>query len=1106
MRFVRYCALFALAAAQVYGQSAEATVNGLVRDSQGAVITGVEISALNSGTGVATRARTNDSGLYSLRGLRIGSYTLSVEHPGFKKYVQQNLVLTTGQNLELDITLEVGAVTESVMVSASAAQLETRNADVNQLVESKSVEDMPLGDRRTMNIVQLTGAAVFINYDTGGKPNFSLAGGRTQSQNFYMDGGTIQNMRLGIGQVDTDPPVETVAEVKVLTNSYAAEYGGSAGGVIVASTKSGTNRLKGSAYEYFRNEKLDAGNFFAPIANGQKVRSPLRYNVFGGTIGGPVRLPKYNGKDRTFFFFSYEGSRRREGLTDSFTVPMAEQRNGDFSKTFNAAGAVIPIYDPNTTRASGNATVRDAFPGNIIPASRIDPVGRNISALYPLANTAAANITGANNFRANYAQILTRNAILVKVDHNQGTKDRFSWRYMYNSDDLGFTSVVPEPGADTRNPAIRHQNFYYTTWTRIFSPALINEFRFTYGNRINHATSQGLDQGWPTKLGIKGVPDDAFPQINVSGFRSMSNAAQERRQYPIQQFQVIDVVSYVRGRHSLKAGMEVRPSFNYEINRPTVSGAFGFTPLGTGLPGNAASGNGLASLLTGFVQSFASQTTQELDRRTWYLAGFLQDEWNVHRDLVLNFGVRFETDTPITDRNNRMNGFDLTRINPVSGTPGVVRFMGRDGFRTNPYNTDWNNFGPRFGFAWKPNGSQKTVIRGGFGMFFAHPFDAGAPTAANLGYSNSADVTSPDNGITPALYLRNGVTVALKPADLNDSFGAVRVGQATTTAVVFFEESRRAGYSQQFNFAIQRELPAGFIVDISMLGNLSRKLPSANMSLNQVTPDKLTATSTQRDRPFPQFSNVSVQLPSQGQVNYYGMILRAERRFSRGFNVLTTYTWSKALNNTSEGGSALGNEGGVYSNFYNRRADYGPGENDINHRLTFSSVYEIPFGKGRKHLTSGPASYVLGGWGLGGLLTLQSGPPFTITTQVNPVFSAAGAARANVSRDPTLPNGQKTLLRWFDTEAFSQPAAARFGNSGVGILRSDGVINADLSLLRNFPLPGEDRRVQFRAEFFNLSNHPNFGVPGRVFGAAGFGVVNSAGPGRRIQLGLRMVF
>ena len=249
-----------------------------------------------------------------------------------------------------------------------------------------------------------------------------------------------------------------------------------------------------------------------------------------------------------------------------------------------------------------------------------------------------------------------------------------------------------------------------------------------------------------------------------------------------------------------------------------------------------------------------------------------------------------------------------------------------------------------------------------------------------------------------------------------------------------------------------------------------------------------------------------MQLPSQGLVNYYGLVVRAERRFAKGFSVLSTYTWSKALNNTNEGGTTLGSEGGVYSNFYNRRADYGPGENDIAHRLTFSSVYEIPFGKGRQHLTSGPAAYLIGGWGLGGILTLQSGPPFTITTQVNPVFSAAGASRANVSRNPNLPDSQKTLLHWFDTDAFSQPAAATFGNSGVGILRSDGIINADLSLLRNFSLPGEGRRIQFRAEFFNLGNHANFGVPGRVFGASGFGVVSSAGPGRRIQLGLRLVF
>ncbi len=1097
-----------LVASFLFAQSPQANVSGVITDSQKASVPQVEVSAQNIATGQTYRARTNDTGFYSLQALPIGAYRISAEKQGFRRAVRDQLTLTTGQSLEMDLVLEVGAVSESVTVSAEASLLETRTSDASQLVEARSIEDMPLGDRRTMNIIRLTGAAVFVNYDTGGKPNFSLAGGRTQSQNFYMDGGTIQNMRLGIGQVDTDPPVETVAEVKVLSNSYSAEYGGSAGGVIVATTKSGTNRIRGAAYEYLRNDKLDAANYFAPVVNGEKQRAPLRYNVFGATVGGPVVVPRlFNGKDRVFFYFAYEGSRRRDGATDQFNTPSAEQRAGDFSKTFQANGSLLAIYDPNTTRIVAGRNVRDQFPGNVIPQARFDKAGANLVQFYPLANRAPDNITGANNFRANYVTGLNRDAYLAKGDINISDKDRLSVRYLYNSDNRDYTAVMTNAAAETRGPALRHQNFFYGTYTRVFSPSLINEFRFTYGTRINHELSFGLGQGWPSKLGLKGVPDNAFPQFNVTGFRALGTGAQERQQYPIQQYQWVNNLSWIRGRNAFKFGVEVRPSFNHEFNFPTVSGSFTMSPLATGLPGTSASGNGFATLLLGAPTGFSARQTEELDRRSWYTAWFVQDDWAVHPDLTLNAGVRWETDSPIYDVNNRMNGFDMAQINPVSGTPGVVKFMGLSGFQTKPYGIDLNNFGPRVGLAWKPFGSANTVVRGGFGAFFAHPFDGGAPTSSSLGFELSANINSPDNGVTIPFRLQDGVP-GLNPAKppLNDSYGAVKAGVNPNTSVSFYELGRRTGYSLQHNLAIQRNMKGGILVEASYLANLSRKLPSSSMSLNQVRPETLSAASTQKDRPYPQFTNVTLNFPSLGVSNYHAMMLRTEKRFAKGFNFLASYTWSKFLNNTNEGGSVLGGEGGTYSNLYNRRMDYGPSENDIPHRLTLSGVYELPVGKGRMVDVGRVADWIAGGWSMGGVLGLQSGPAFTINTQVNTVYSAIGALRADVSKNPNLGAGERTLLRWFDTAAFTQPAAAKFGNQGINILRGDGLVNVDLSFMKGFPLPGEGRKLQFRCELFNGFNHPNFGLPGRSFGGPGFGVVGSAGPARSIQMGLRLVY
>src|SRR5262245_53228654 len=765
VRWTLLTVLFITGAAHspLLAQSPQATISGIITDSTGAVVPGVQVTAINPATTQRATAVTNGQGFFVLTQLAIGDYTIEAEKAGFKKFLRQGLTLTTGATVALDIRLEIGAATDTVTITGETPLLQTRTSDVSTLIESKTVQDLPLGDRRTLNIIKLTGAAVFVNYDSGAKPNFSLAGGRTQSQMFWIDGGSGQNMRLGIGQVDIDPPVETVQEVKVLSNNYAAEYGGSAGGVIIATTKSGGNQFHGSLFEYLRNDALDAANFFAPVVNGEKRKAPLRYNVFGGTLGGPVWLPKkafgpagYDGHNKTFFFFAYEGTRRLEGLTRTLTVPTLLQRQGDFSQTRNAAGQVIPIFDPATTRVEGGRAVRTQFAGNKIPAGCrcLDPVALKILEFYPLPTQAPSNSTGANNFSGNYQQILTRNNYTVKLDHNFTERDRINFRYLYNSDDRDFTTVFPNIVAETNTPALRHQNYFYWGYTRTFSSTIINEFRYTYSNRINHQISFGLSEPWATQLGLKGVPDGAFPQINVAGVTTLGAGTHERSQLPIQQHQFVNNFTIARGRHALKMGAELRESLNFETTRTSIAGQFNFTTLLTGQPGSSVTGLGLASFLLGYPNGVSFRETEALDRYSWYLAGFFQDDWTINQSLTLNLGLRWETDTPITDRDSCMNGFDQGAINPVSGTPGVVKFAGQDGYPSQPYATDWNNFGPRLGFAWRPFGLQKTVIRGGAGVFFAHPFDRGAPNSASLGFENSASINTQDNGLTSPFLLR----------------------------------------------------------------------------------------------------------------------------------------------------------------------------------------------------------------------------------------------------------------------------------------------------------------------------------------------------------------
>jgi hypothetical protein len=690
------------------------------------------------------------------------------------------------------------------------------------------------------------------------------------------------------------------------------------------------------------------------------------------------------------------------------------------------------------------------------------------------------------------------------VDHHFSTRDHVTGRWLYNSDNRVAASVYPERAADTANDQPAHQQYFYGSYTRIVRPNLVNDFRFNYGIRFADAQSNGLGGGWPSKIGLKGVPDDAFPTVAAAGFANLGAGTHRRLSTPITNTQFVNNLSWVRGRHALKFGGDMRRSHITDQLRQSVSGNFTFSVLPTGQPGVANTGNGLATLLMGFPTAFSTRDTPALRRYSWYTSGFAQDDWTVTRGLTINAGLRWEMDTPISDLDNRMNGFDPAQINPVSGTPGVVKFADINGWRRLPYDRDWKNFSPRVGFAWQPFGSEKTVIRSGYGIVIAHPFDHGAPTSASLGYETSSSLNTPDNGITAPFYLRNGVPVQPVSPQLNDSFGAVRVGQAATTAVTFFEPNRRSGYAQHFNFGIQREVGKGTVVEVSYLGNLARKLAGSNLSINQIRPEKLGPTATQRDRPYPQFSDVSVVFPSLGVSSYHAGVVRFERRFSGGFNVLSTYTFSKFLNNVDEGGATLGAEGGAYSNLYNRRADWGPSENDVRHRVTFSSVYEIPFGKGRRFLKENPVRWVLGDWSLGGTATMQSGAPFNVTTQTNTTNAfSAGALRADVVSNPNLDSPQ--LSRWFDTGAFRQPAAYTFGNQGMNILRADGRAVVNLSLLRNFSIR-ESVRVQLRGEFFNAFNHPDFGVPGRVFGAAGFAVVNSATAARQIQLGLRFIY
>lgn len=1091
-------ALIALAPQSFYGQTAQGRITGLVMDPGGAVVPGALVVAVNDATGVQTKAESNQVGLYVLPFLPPGRYTLLATLQGFKRYEHPGIIIETSQNLEMNIPMELGEVAETVTVSSEAPLLQTSDSTVGQFIDGRTVADMPLAGRRALELVRLSSNVVFVDYSGDAKPQFAVAGGRGYKSSYMLDGGNIQNIRMASAQVDIDPPVEVIQEFKVVSNGYAAEYGGSASGVLISTTKSGTNQIHGSGFEYFRNDTLDAAGFFAPVRDGRKVKAPLRYNLFGGTLGGPIV------RNKTHFFAGYEGTRKSDGSTQVMTVPDALQKAGDFSRTFNGKGAQITIYDPASTHVANGTTLRNAFPGNVIPKDRLDPVALGLAQYWPSPNRPASNLAGAQNFSGNRARMFNRDNVTSRIDHVVSDSNRLFFRFVYNRDPYSWTSNYPGKVGDPQSPIspTRWETSYLFRDTHTLSPGLIVDLGYSFSNRKWYANSAGLGSGVVNKVGMKGVSNDAFPEITSTGMVNLGSS-QERTQSPIRQHQISNSWTWVKNKHVFKFGGELKKGINVDINRPIISGQYSFNTTGTGQVGVGSSGSPFASYMLGWVNGFSLRETELLDRYSWYYAWYAQDDWRVANNLTFNLGLRWEADGPVMDKNNRNNGFDRYQINPVSGTPGVIRFSGIGGWPDAPYYGDWNNFGPRFGFSWKPFGSNNWVIRGGYGIFYEGP--SVSANAATLGFERSAAASSPDNGLTPAFLLRNGPSVSLGKRQLDDSFGAVQVGKKANTNVTFYELNRRTGYAHHINLGVQRMLPGGMLLEMSYVGNLSRKLPSSNMNINQVRPEDMGPGNAQVRRPFPQFLNVTVLSPTIGANNYHSGSVRVEKRLSAGLAFLAGYTWARAIGDTNNQTGSIG-DNQIYMDVYNRRLDRGPDALDIVHRFTWSSTYDLPWGKGRRWLAKGWASQVLGGWTIGSIAGMQSGGPFTVTMQSNTTNSfSAGGLRANVVRNPALPAARRTINRWFDTEAFEAPAAYAFGNAGRGIVRGDGRIDFDFSINKNFNFT-ERKYLQFRADFFNAFNHPDFALPNRTLGSANFGTIGGATDGRTIQFGLRFNF
>jgi hypothetical protein len=1074
----RLFCLFLLLAACLPAQDTTANVTGVVSDPSGAVVVEAKVTIVNTQTGVRTDTVSNAQGVYNLPFLIPGSYELRVSAGGFRGYLRQGLVLETGQNLRLDVNLVVGDVAETVSVTGAAMLLETESAAASQLIENKTVIDMPMASRRAASLVRLLGGVTYIQETAAEQaPMFSMAGGRSASPIWSIDGGIVTNVAQGAGWIEGNPPMEALQEIRVEANNYSAEYGHSNGGVISMTTRSGTNEFRGVLYEDLRNSSLSARSFFSPGV------PPRHYNVFGGTFGGPIR------KDRTHFFFAYEGARRRDGITRILGVPTPAEVSGDFSARTGT------LLDPTT---------RTPFPNNVIPANRLDPVGAALAALYPAPNV-PGRASGNNNFIANTMNSATQDTILARIDHVLTGKDRISGRYMYIRSDSTAGAVFPVAGAD---PFGNHFHYPLTTltadWLRTLSPSLIVDVRYTFGTRTNYNYTSGYGSNLVQKVGLQGVPSDGMPLVTTTGLAALGGTSQYRLQSPIGTQQVISSVSKYHNKHALKAGLDWWRSANRDVVGGTRYGSLSFNDVATG------TGFGLAALLLGWNQAASVSSTLPIDTRVTYYGVYLQDDWKITTRLTLNLGLRWDVDRPMYETHNRRSGFDPFAINPVSGTPGAMLFAGINGVTSYAHNTDWNNVGPRFGFAWRPWGD-KTVVRGGFGVIYGAEYATAVTTVGAAGFGDARAFSSPDNGLTPALLLKNGIP-QVPPAALGPGFGAVPVGQPVQLAPNFIAPDHVNPYSLMSHFAVQRQLPGNAMVELSGQSNLSHKVGDVSgPNINETVPALRGATANQSLRPFPQYGNISSASLSWGNASYYAFNVKVEKRFSQGLNLLVNYTWSKFLQDVTAGQELGGPlQGGSHQSYYARHIDKGLSGNDIPQRLSVSTVYELPFGVGRHFLNRrGFLNQVVGGWELGVIAEVHSGPAFGVVEQTNRLNSFSPSQRPNELRSAILPGGRSRadeVVQYFDTSVFTSPGNGVLGNSGVTVAHAPGLANVDMSLLKHWKI-GEKRTVQLRGEFFNLFNRANFGVPNNLHGSPAFGsITGTFNDGRVIQLGLRLSF
>ncbi|MBI3472238.1 MAG: carboxypeptidase regulatory-like domain-containing protein [Candidatus Solibacter usitatus] len=1076
-----------------WGQQSTARLLGTVTDQTGAVVVGAAVKAINSATRQERMAPTDQTGEYSIPLLPIGEYTVTVEAAGFKTGVIQGLVLQVNQEARVDVTLTVGATAETVAVEATAPLLVTDSSSVGQVIENKAIANMPLNGRAFWQLAQLTPGVVFTpggsDITAGGQGiratriGLRISGSSRLAGGWLLDGFDITEYELGATSIT--PSTDALEEFKVQAGGMSAEY--ALPSVINAALKSGGNNFHGSFYEYLRNEKLEARNFFA------NSKTPLKRNQFGATLGGPIR------RNHTFFFADYEGGRTRQGSTFNNVVPTAGELNGSY-----AAGR---IFDPLTTRenpAQAGQFLRDPFPGGLIPAGRIAPQAAYFKPLFPTPNS------GANRFVFSPALGLDSDKFDIKVTPKLTARDNLVSRYSFVHNEESDPAAYPALGvyplrSRSQNVGLSHYH--------IFSPGLTSELTFNYYRTffyfLNASNFNGVDV--VAKAGIKGFEgvsslQPAHPQINLSGYRAIEGSTDNRpKANRIRTYQYRGSLSWNHGRNDMKFGAQLSHQAHAFLNGNASQGTFNFDGRYTQNPLSAGNtGNAFADFLLGYPNSVQRAFPIQIFGNTgdfWSFYG--QDNYRLARNFTLNVGLRWELNSFFDGIRGQTNAFDFQTGKVIIPTrngspdldvqPGVRQILPvfRDLIETSEEkNLPWSirypshrDVAPRVGFAWRPGGSEKWVVRSAYGIFYVYP---------------DSNITLGQVRTPPFLILQvinNDVptrTTLVPRRTLADYFlGQSLVDRNATPNISTGGTRYRTTYSQTWNFLVQRELGRNLAAEAGYVANKGTR----------------TQHSTNYNIPLPGAGNVQARRPYKdwgvldykiwgGSSTYHSLQAKMEKRFSSGYSFLASYAWSKCLDGpgSEEGGSPV---------YYLDNLNKGPCAFDVPHNFVTSYIYELPFGKGRRFLSNAGrlADLVIGGWQWQGINTVQSGVPYSVGINGDRANTGAGGQRPDVAGKPVEP---RDLGCWYFTssnptcktllpnqaDAFLLPAQFTYGNAGRNFFRGDGLLQLDMSLIKNFRLT-ESRSLDFRAQVFNLTNTTSFSSPGGTVNLNTGGLVTS---------------